>query len=388
MPWEIADPPTFPDVTAWPRAPRPGTGVLPRQALEHLVAAGALAAGTPVEPGQLQPASLDLRLGSRAHRVRASFLPGPGRTVAEKLGEWGMHTFGIDGGAVLEKGCVYVVELQERANLPRALEGLANPKSSTGRLDVFTRLIADGAEAFDRVPGGYGGPLYAEIVPRTFSVVVRRGSRLGQLRLKRGAPPMPHKTMQRMQAEIPLLDVAPDKARIHEDRIAVTLDLAMPDGIVGFRARKHAGVVDIDARDRYPPEEFWEPVTVRGGARIVLDPDDFHILATAERVRIPPDAAAEMVAYDTMAGEFRVHYAGFFDPGFGYGPGPDRGPGAKAVLEVRTHDVPFVLEHGQIVGWLRFEKLAGAPDRLYGRGSGASYQGQGLKLGKQFRAWA
>ncbi len=376
--------PMFPDIAGAERTPpRPATGVLPRQELAREIERGMLVAEEPIDAAQIQPASVDLRLGARAWRVRASFLPGAGNTVAGKIDAFGMHEIDLEGGAVLEKGCVYVVELEERTSIPRTLTGFANPKSSTGRLDVFTRLIADGAAEFDTVAGGYHGPLYAEIVPRTFSILVRRGSRLCQLRVRRGTPPMPHVEMRARQRDVPLIDVPADDATIREDRIAVTLDLAPADGVAGFRARKHAHVIDVDARDRYDPQDFWEPIAPRAGARIVLDPDDFHILATVERVRIPPDMAAEMVAYDTMVGEFRVHYAGFFDPGFGYGPGP----GAKAVLEVRSHDVPFVLEHGRIIGWLRFEKVAGEPDRLYGGAIGSSYQGQGLKLGRQFRAW-
>ncbi len=362
---------------------RGATGILPRQALVRLIGDGAFPAEQAIGDDQLQPASLDLRLGAAAWRVRASFLPGSGTTVARKIDEHGMHRIDLGGGAVLEKGCVYIVELQEKVSLPRELTGLANPKSSTGRLDVFTRLITDNATVFDRIPGGYHGPLYAEIAPRTFSVLARTGSRLCQLRLRRGTPPMPHVELQRLQSRIPLIEHPAGAALLREDRIALTLDLDAGAGIAGFRARKHADLIDIDCRDRYDPRDFWEPITPRDSGHVVLDPNDFHILATAERVRIPPSAAAEMVAYDTMVGEFRVHYAGFFDPGFGYGPGP----GAKAVLEVRSHDVPFVLEQGQIIGWLRFEKLADVPDRLYGAAIGSSYQDQGLKLGKQFRTW-
>ena len=381
--------PTLPDIPPPPPAPAANTGILPRQELEREIARRAFYTadgGRPIDPAQVQPASLDLRLGAKAHRVRASFLPGPRATVAELIREYSMYALDLTAAPVLERGCVYIVELEERANLPQALEGLANPKSSTGRLDVFTRLIADGATAFGRVPGGYGGPLYAEIAPRTFAIRARRGSRLCQLRLKRGTPPMPNKEMRRLQDEIPLIEAPRDRAPIRDDRIAVTLDLAPLPGLAGFRARRYADAIDIDARGRYDPRDFWEPVAPRAAGRLVLDPDEFYILATAERVRIPPATAAEMVAYDTTAGEFRVHYAGFFDPGFGYGRGAGNGPGARAVLEVRSYNVPFLLEHGQIVGWLRFEKLAAEPDRLYGE-TGSSYQAQDLKLGKQFQDW-
>lgn len=384
MPRATVYTPTLPGI---PEAPLSrwgtGTGILPCQELERAIASGWLEADPDIAPDQIQPASLDLRLGARAWRVRASFLPGKNASVAEKLDDWGMHTLDLENGAVLERNCVYVIALEERVRLPREFTGLANPKSSTGRLDVFTRLIADRATAFDRVPEGYRGALYAEVVPRTFSVRVRRGTRLNQLRLKRLVPRMWETRMRRLYEANPLLDVAPEEAPIREDRVAVTLDLEPPGGVAGFRARRHTGVVDVDRRHHYDPREFWEPIAREARAHIVLDPEDFYILATVERVRIPPDMAAEMVAYDTVVGEFRVHYAGFFDPGFGL----ESNAGAKAVLEVRSHNVPFVLEHGQTIGWLRFETLTAPPDRLYGGAVGSSYQGQGLKLGKQFRAW-
>ena len=376
-----------------PSAPTPAhaggkatTGILPYQALAAAVRAGEIHAPRPIAPDQLQPSSLDLRLGAIAYRIRASFLPGPGTPVMQKLARYGMHEIGLADGAVLEKGCVYLVPLQEQVRLPSRLDAFANPKSSIGRLDVFTRLIVDGGIAFDRLPRGYDGPLYAEIAPRTFSIKVREGSRLCQLRVRRGTPTVRGAALAQLNRDARLVDTPPEHAILRDDLVGVTLDLD-PDtatGVVGYRARKHADVIDIDRVAAYDPADYWDPITPHKGGGIVLDPDDFHILATRERVRVPPDHAAEMVAYDTLVGEFRVHYAGFFDPGFGWGDGP----GAKAVLEVRSHDVPFVLEHGQNIGWLRYERLAGRPDRLYGEDMGSSYQGQGLRLGKQFRPWA
>jgi dCTP deaminase len=369
----------------WREAGAPATGILPYQALRELVRAGEISARRAIEAEQLQPASLDLRLGRVAYRIRASFLPGPDTPVLEKLARYGMHEIDLGGGGVLEKGCVYMVPLQERVRLASRLTALANPKSSIGRLDVFTRLITDDASAFDRVPASYDGPLYAEIAPRTFSIQVREGSRLCQLRVRRGTPTVRTGALKRLNEDVRLVDTPPEHAVVRDGLIGVTLDLDRDPGcgVVGFRARKHADVVDVDRVAAYDPADFWEPLAPHKGGGIVLDPDDFHILSTAERVRVPPDHAAEMVAYDTMVGEFRVHYAGFFDPGFGWG----EGAGSKAVLEVRSHDVPFVLEHGQTIGWLRFERLAGTPDRLYGADVGSSYQGQGLRLGKQFRPW-
>ncbi len=364
-----------------------GTGILPYQTIRELVRAREILCADDIEADQYQPASLDLRLGATAYRVRASFLPGAGASVMEKIERLGMHELSIADGAVLEKGCVYIVKLMESVRLGPRLAASANPKSSTGRLDVFTRLIADGASTFDRVEPGYGGPLYLEVAPRTFSILVRRGSRLNQLRFRRGLSPSSETALRRLHERYRLVDSPGGAETIRGDTIGVTLDLGgdPSSGLVGYRAKQHTDVIDVDARGRYEPLEFWEPLGAGPGG-IVLNPDDFYILATKEKVKVPPDHAAEMVAYDTLVGEFRVHYAGFFDPGFGFDPSePGGGSGTKAVLEVRSHDVPFMLEHEQIVGWLRYERLTGAPDRLYGADLGSSYQTQGLTLGKQFK---
>jgi dCTP deaminase len=365
--------------------PAHGTGVLPYQVIRELVRTREIVAAEDVEPGQYQPASLDLRLGEVAHRVRASFLPGADATVRTKIDQFGMHTIDLGRGAVLEKGCVYIVPLMEGLQLSSRIGAVANPKSSTGRLDVFTRVIADGATTFDRISAGYAGPLYAEIAPRTFSIVVRRGSRLAQLRLRRGTPATSAAALRRLQERHRLVDLPAGEETIKDDTIGVTLDLGGDPvtRLVGFRAKAHAGVVDVDARGLYDPLDYWDPIHARRGCGIILDPDDFYILATKEYVRVPPDHAAEMVAYDTMVGEFRVHYAGFFDPGFGWG-----GRGSRAVLEVRSHEVPFALEHEQTIGWLRYERLTDLPDRVYGPDIGSSYQDQGLQLGKQFKPFA
>jgi dCTP deaminase len=344
-------------------APQSETGILPRQRIAALIELNAVQLAQAAAPGQLQPASLDLRLGNRASRVRASFLPRPGETVATKLVQLELHHFDLTAGAVLETGCVYLVPLQESLDLPANLAAVTNPKSSTGRLDVFTRVIADGIGAFDMLPAGYRGPLYAEICPQTFPIIVRAGSRLSQIRFRAG-----------------LMD-----ANARSDDLSV--DLAGDStGLVGYRAKRHTGVVDVDRPGAYPIAEFWEPIFSEGG-RLILDPDQFYILASKEAVAVPPDQAAEMVPFNPLVGEFRVHYAGFFDPGFGYGAvgGTTGDAGARAVLEVRSHTVPFMLEHGQIIGRLVYEPLTALPDQLYGQGIGSHYQSQGLKLSKHFR---
>jgi dCTP deaminase len=371
-----------------PEAPPHSTGILPYQTLLELVRNREVAAAAEIGADQVQPASIDLRLGPVAYRVPASFLPGGGATVMDRINRFGKYALDISAGAVLEKGCVYIVPLQESLRLSKGVSAFANPKSSTGRLDIFTRLITDQGTAFDRVERGYAGPLYAEVAPRTFSVVVRQGTRLNQIRFRRGSPALSLAALRRLQLESRLVgaEAGRETIRPEDGSIGVTIDLRGAsgggDGLVGWRAKKHTDVIDVDQPGRYDPLDYWEPIQHRPGKAIILNPDDFYILATREAVRVPPDHAAEMVAYDTMVGEFRVHYAGFFDPGFGW---DTTHGGSRAVLEVRSHEVPFVLEHEQMVGWLRYERLTAVPEKLYGPTIGSSYQYQGLALAKQFR---
>ncbi len=374
------DPARQSDAPRHAQAPRPDApGVLPCQAIERLVKAGAAIADHPLEGDQIQPASLDLRLGATAYRVRASFLPGAGRAVSERLTEFEMHRIGLEGGAVLEKGCVYLVPLMERLALPRGVGGVANAKSSTGRLDLLTRVVTDGGTEFDRIAVGYDGPLYAEICPRSFSVLVRPGMRLTQLRLRNGARVLTDTELAALHDRDRLVDGEP----LIEQGLGFSVDLRPAAGRAGWRAKPHTGVIDLDRLDHYRPADFWEEVHADEG-RIILDPGAFYILVSREAVHIPPDHAAEMAPYLAMVGEFRVHYAGFFDPGFGHAAAG--GSGARGVLEVRCHEAPFALEHGQVVGRLVYERMAETPVRLYGEGISSNYQGQGLKLSKHFRA--
>ncbi len=377
----------FPELV---RQPETGfkTGILPSQTLRELVASGYIGAATPVLPEQIQPSSIDLRLGSVAYRVRASFLPGENSTVARKLAEHKLHELDLTRPAVLEKGCVYIVPLLEELNLPAQVSGKVNPKSSTGRLDIFTRLITDYGRQFEFVPAGYKGKLYAEVVPRTFSVLVREGARLSQLRLTRGAPQFSDHDLARLDRREMLVygeDELPSEAMIASGlRLSVDLMGSADSEVIGYRAKKHSSLIDLERIGYYEPDEFWDPIHRTKNRDLVLDPEDFYILASKEKVRIPPGYAAEMVPYDPSVGEFRIHYAGFFDPGFGYG--TDDIKGTRAVLEVRSHEVPFLLEDGQEVGSLTFERLMYPPDRLYGQGIGSSYQQQGLALSKHFKA--
>ena len=355
------------------------TGVLPDNSIAQMIETGTVSADMPVDPAQIQPASLDLRLGDVAYRVRASFLAGRGASVADRLAEFEMHRVDLTPGAVLEKGCVYVVPLRERLALPGDVEAVANAKSSTGRLDLLTRTITDGGAEFDRIAPGYAGPLYAEICPRSFSVLVRPGMRLNQLRLRAGEAVLSDAALAALHAESPLVNTDP----VISDGLGFSVDLKPGNGnLVGYRAKPHTGVIDLDRIGHYDPASFWEEVRASEG-RIILDPGAFYILVSREAVTIPPTHAAEMAPYLAMVGEFRVHYAGFFDPGFGWAEAG--GAGSRGVLEVRCHEAPFVLEHGQIVGRLVYERMAGPPDSLYGRQIASNYQGQGLRLSKHFR---
>ncbi|UCH75764.1 MAG: 2'-deoxycytidine 5'-triphosphate deaminase [Rhodospirillales bacterium] len=363
---------------------RGGSGVLPYQAMRALIAEGQIVATREIPEAQIQPASMDLRLGPTAYRVRGSFLPGPNATVMDKIERFCMHEIDLSDGAVLEKGCVYIVPLMESLRLADGIAGIANPKSSTGRLDIFTRTITDRSSAFERVRDGYQGPLYLEISPRSFSVVVYEGTRLNQLRLRRGASTYSDAAIRQLHEEVGLIDRKPGEEDV-SNGLALSVDLGgtANRGLVGYRAKHHAPLIDVEKIGHYEPLEFWDPIHVRPGEGIFLNPDDFYILASKEAVKVPPDCAVEMVAYDTLVGEFRVHYAGFFDPGFGWR--DDASGATRAVLEVRSHEVPFLLEDGQIVGRLAYDRLTEVPEKLYGADIGSSYQGQGLMLSKQFK---
>lgn len=359
-------------------------GILPAQAIRVLLSSGALKLDQPLGDGQLQPASIDLRLGTRAYRVRASFLPGPTTKIADKIKDLQLHEVDLTQGAVLETGCVYIVPLLESLNLPERIAGATNPKSSTGRLDVFTRVIADGVAAFDQIPFGYTGPLYAEICPQTFPIIARTGSKLTQLRLRVGNPREDDASLKALHAAETLVSGASDTSADIDGGIALSVDLVgNSDGLVGYRAKRHTGAVDVDVSGACAISDFWEPISAQGQDRLILDPDQFYILASKEAVHIPPTHAAEMMPFNPLVGEFRVHYAGFMDPGFGHAPAG--GGGARVVLEVRSHKVPFILQDGQIVGRLVYERLIEPPETLYGEGLGSNYQAQGLKLSKHFR---
>jgi dCTP deaminase len=364
------------------------TGILPSQEISNLIARGNISAQPAINPDHIQPASLDLRLGDMAHRVRASFLPGPNSTVETKIKELRMTRVDLTGAPVFEKDCVYIIPLVEELNLPENISGKANPKSTTGRLDIFTRLITDYGTEFDRVPAGYKGKLYAEVVSRTFTVALRAGMRLSQLRFVQGNPVAGDRTIKGLDQEESLVymddEDIPVKARLHRGlRITVNLEAAEPGEIIAYKAKRYAPAIELDKIDFYATEEFWEVRHQNASKSLILEPGDFYILASRERVRVPPDFAAEMVPFDPSDGEFRIHYAGFFDPGFGYGSSDIKG--TRAVLEVRAHEVPFLMEHGQLVGRLNYMPLLSRPNKIYGTNIGSSYQHQALTLSKQFR---
>lgn len=373
------------------------TGILPSQKIAEMLRSREIrAARRPVEPDQVQPASIDLRLGDWAYPVDTSFLPGRGMKVPDKMQQLDerLDDFKIDlcNGAVLEKGRIYVIPLLESIDLRSDVAAFANPKSSTGRLDILTRLIADEGTSFDQVPEGYKGNLFIEVAPRSFSVVVKTGARLNQLRFRRTrgeeAKAVTAGDWKQLLRHGQIADSGSGRNALSmkTGMLPFTVDLVgsgKANSLIGYRAKKHARRIDLDVRG-YDPLDFWEPIRFHKKSSLILSPDEFYILMTKEAIAVPPEYAAEMLPYDTRAGEFRVHYAGFFDPGFGWDASTGKAGSSRGVLEVRSHEVPFLLEHGQTVGWLRYERMAERPELLYGAGGNSNYQGQGLKLAKQF----
>ena len=366
-------------------------GVFSRELLVDAIASGVIGAGGfKIPDTNVQPASLDLRLGEIAYRIRCSFLPGP-QSVERKLRDYVIDELDLHKeGAVLETNRPYLVLLKEQLNLPPGVRAKANPKSSTGRIDVFTRVVTDEGHRFDEIAEGYQGPLYLEVVPLSFAVRVREDLSLNQLRLSIGRTTLSDDEVRDFHAEQhPLL--------FEDGRPVPASELALSDGMflgldlkgdatarVGYRARENAPLLDLTRDEPIEPEAFWEPVQSEEGDRIVLSPQKFYLLMSSGAVSIPPELASEMTAYDPTNGELRTHYAGFFDPGFGFDPEGPR-DGSRAALEVRAHDVPFMIEHGQQVCRLTFERMICEPAKLYGRDIGSNYQGQVDTLGKHFR---
>jgi dCTP deaminase len=370
-------------------ASRSSTGILPSQDIERLIKVGAIRSSEAIPAAQIQPSSLDLRIGPLAYHVEASFLPEGFTPVLKMVRDLSPKCLDLSQGAVLEKGKVYIIPATEELSLPPDIMAKANPKSTIGRLDILTRLITDYGSDFEKVPRGYKGRLYIEVAPRTFNIRVRQGDRLNQLRFLRGNPLFfdTQLSMLHQNEGLVFLEDAPGNPLIDEGLwISVNLEGGDCSDVIGYRARSRSDVIDLEKLDYYDPEEFWDILPASYGKRVILKPGDFYILASREGIRIPPSYAAEMVGYDPAVGEIRIHYAGFFDPGFGYGDG--RANGTRAVLEVRSHEVPFLLRHGQRVGRLRYERLAAYPDKVYGTAIGSSYAGQSLTLSKQFRRGA
>lgn len=383
----------FPNVPTETAEPRRVAGMMPSQEIRQLIADGYVRGLPGINEQQIQPASLDLRLGEVGYRVRASFVP-QHSTVEQGIADAGLKMSRVDLSrtTVFEKGCVYIVPLVEQLELPDNISARANPKSSTGRLDIFTRLITDYGVEFEQVRPGYKGKLYAEIASRTFSVILRAGMTLNQLRFLQGNPKssdrattaLERSAREREEALVYDDEGDPAKAYIRKKSIILSANLQGADSsdVVAYKARENTPVIDLANINYYDPDDFWELKRDLGKRGLILDPGGFYILASKERVSVPPDWAAEMVSMDQEIGEFRIHYAGFFDPGFGYGP---EVRGTRAVLEVRAHEVPFLIEHGQMMGRLQYVPLSAHPDKLYGVDIGSSYQRQSLALSKHFK---
>jgi dCTP deaminase len=383
-------------------APLSHSGILPYQDITRLIAGRAIDASPAIEDRQIQPASLDLRLGRKAYRLISSFLPELS-AISSRLGvldfyqsDLVMYEMDLTDGAILEKGHVYLVPLLEQLKLPKTVRARANPKSTTGRLDVFTRVVTDLTAGFDEIRAGYHGALFLEVVPRSFAIKVRTGQSLNQIRFVRGAAAVADNALLSLHRKTPLLyhnDASRSAVGARDFRaehgLFLRIDLKGEDRsdsrIIGYRAKKNSHVIDLGKVGHYSASDFWEPLHRNRNGSLLLEPEEFYILASKERIRVPAGYAAEMVAYEAACGELRTHYAGFFDPGFGYGSkGEIRG--TQAVLEVRPHDVPFLIHDGQTFFKVVYDRMIEKPDRLYGVGLGSSYQQQALTLSKHFKA--
>jgi dCTP deaminase len=365
------------------------SGILPSQEIQELIRNGKIRSRLEIPDSQVQPASIDLRLGNVAHRVRASFLPNGQSPIGPKIRELQLGEINLSEPAELAAGDVFIVPLIESLELPRDIGGKANPKSTTGRLDIFTRLITECGAPFEEVPLGYKGDLYVEIVPRTFSIVVKEGTKLNQLRFFRGSSESDDEQLRKLAQKKQLVYYenghAPERPTIRDGlRVSIDLQGEGPESVVAYKARNKKAPIDLAKINQYQVTDFWEPILAGSAKSLVLDPGAFYLLASKERIAVPPQYAAEMESYDPSIGEFTVHYAGFFDPGFGYGTEGEI-KGTKAVLEVRAHEVPILLEDGQRVIRLIYHRMANAPEKLYGQAIGSSYQQQGLALSKQFK---
>ena len=385
---EPVERPLFPEIYEH----RGGNGILPWQEITRLVRAGRISASADIPDSQIQPASIDLRVGHEAYRVQASFLRGRSATLLTKVSELHVSTIDLTQPTppLLEPGVVYVIPLLESLKLPSDVHGVANPKSTTGRLDVFTRLITECGDEFDRVPKGYSGQLFIEVSSRTFPIRVRQGMKLNQLRFVRGtSEPLRDGTLKdvsRKQCLVYNADGTPRKDHIG-DGVEITVDLEgeSASDIVAYKAKRVSPKpIELDKINYYDPADFWEAIRRPANHRIILEPEGFYLLISKGKVSVPLEYAAEMVAHDPSFGEFRVHYAGFFDPGFGFGANGEI-QGTKAVLEVRAYEVPILLEDDHLVGRLEYYRMASAPERVYGSSIGSSYQQQGLALSKQFK---
>ena len=360
-------------------------GILPSQWLRIAAAEDIITGAYRIPESNYQPASLDLRLGEKAYRLRCSFLP-DSRGVKEKLDDLTMGELDLRDGAILEKNRPYLIPLLEELRLPEYIHAKTNPKSSIGRLDIFTRVITDSSHKFDEITSGYRGQLFLELVSRSFTIKVQKELSLNQLRLIKGNSSCDEEKVRAQHQKIPILRGGDGKPRDigPGNRVSLSVNLLKDSWpISGWRAKKNSGLLDLVSGAQYDALEYWEEVAADSRDRLILEPEEFYLLASEEAVCIDPMFAAEMIPYDPSSGEVRTHYAGFFDPGFGYG--SKKGPhGVRAVMEVRAHDVPFMIEHGQKVCTLALEEMLERPDKLYGPKIGSSYQGQGLTLSKYF----
>ena len=349
-----------------------------------------ITADTALCDDQIQMASIDLSLKGPVYGMRASGLPRRGETVRSRIDASAKtgYTFNLTGeDKLLSRRQTYIIPLNEGLKLPPGFAARFSPKSSTGRVDVLARILADGIPHFDSVPAeGYRGPLYLEVTPLSCDILLRSGQSLMQMRLRQGDSLVSANDLVTLQAEKGIVwgkdgkPIAPEKLSLAEHGLYMHVDLDRD--IVGFMARDPIlAELSFAKSDFYDPYDFWEPITRPKGGSIVLNPGRFYLLATKERVKVPSNICGDIAAYDASTGEFRTHYAGFFDPGFGGSKPEERG--TVGVMEVRGREIPFELQDNQPVCRMDFQWLDEVPNRLYGAGN--NYTGEQPSLGKFFR---
>ncbi len=329
-----------------------------------------------IDQNQIQPASLDLSLSEECYEIKHSFLSHK-TTVRRKLKDLIIKKINLNKEFIFKKDKTYIVKLNESLNLKNNIFGHCNPKSSTGRLDIFCRTIVDFAEEYEKIPNNYQGEIFLEITSRSFDVAFKKGNCLNQLRLIMGNQYyLSDEQLKKIKTKLKITNFKKNTLKINNG-VKISVDLSNSKTIA-YVAKNNTPVLKFSKIKSHKINDFWKAIKNIDNS-LLIEKNKFYILKSKEKVIIPDNLAGEMIPYDTGIGDFRAHYAGFFDPGFGM---PN---GTYAVLEVKTNEIPFLLEDGQTIARIKYEKLNKNSNIVYGKDIKSNYQNQGLKLSKHFK---